>query len=363
MGSLDFDAEKSSFRDFYNENFEKLQAALSSFTTLIESLVQSKSDVAISSVDGRIKDREECVSKFTRKYRTALEASKAPYTIRDNIIDLIGLRIVCLYEDEVESVKDAILEEFEVIEITDKISQVEGTEGSFGYKGLHLDLKLNETRKGMAEYRLYADYPFELQIRTVVQDSWSILDHKIKYKKSIPNNLKRRINTLAALFELADREFRAIRDATRIELEQTEEIYPQIEAETKDAEAGPADENHDQHTVQSGRYAPLNAFFFLRIAQHFFPKFEFESHKVDGFTQEIVSLKPNISRGKFNYYLRETFSVVKQYQEEFEKSGERMNPFTMMRHCLYTGESEVFSAILTDTARDRFDAWLKDQKK
>lgn len=363
MGSLDFDAEKSSFRDFYNENFENLQAALSSFRTLIESLVQSKSDVAISSVDGRIKEREECVSKFTRKYRTALEASKTPYTIRDNITDLIGLRIVCLYEDEVESVKNAILEEFEVIEITDKISQVEGTEGSFGYKGLHLDLKLNEIRKGMAEYRLYADYAFELQIRTVVQDSWSILDHKIKYKKSIPNGLKRRINTLAALFELADREFRAIRDATRIELEQTEEIYPQIEAETKDAEAGAPGENHGQQTVQSGRYAPLNAFFFLRIAQHFFPRFEFESHKVDGFTQEIVSLKPNISRGKFNFYLRETFSTVKQYQEEFEKSGERMNPFTMMRHCLYAGDNEVFSAILTDTARDRFDAWMKDQSK
>jgi len=363
MGSLDFDAEKSSFREFYNENFESLQAALSSFRTLIESLVQAKSDIAVSSVEGRIKDREECISKFTRKYRTALEASKTPYTIRDKITDLIGIRIVCLYEDEVERIKTTILEEFEVIEITDKISQVEGTEGSFGYKGLHIDLKLNETRKGMAEYRLYAEYPFELQIRTVIQDSWSILDHKIKYKKSIPNSLKRRINTLAALFELADREFRAIRDATRIELEQTEEIYPQIEAETKDAEVSSSDGSDPEQAVQPGRYAPLNAFFFLRIAQHFFPKFDFESHKVDGFTQEIISLKPNISRGKFNFYLREKFSTIKQYQDEFEKSGERMNPFTMMRHCLYAGDKEVFSAILTDTARDRFDKWLNDQKK
>ena len=48
---------------------------------------------------------------------------------------------------------------------------------------------------------------FELQIRTIIQDSWSVLDHKIKYKKSIPGQLKRRINVLSALFELADREF------------------------------------------------------------------------------------------------------------------------------------------------------------
>ena len=98
MSSLDFDAEKKSFREFYNENLGNLHAALSSFATLIESLVQSKSDVAISSVNGRIKDREECISKFTRKYRTALEASKTPYTIQDKITDIIGLRIVCLYE-------------------------------------------------------------------------------------------------------------------------------------------------------------------------------------------------------------------------------------------------------------------------
>jgi ppGpp synthetase/RelA/SpoT-type nucleotidyltranferase len=47
----------------------------------------------------------------------------------------------------------------------------------------------------------------ELQIRTVIQDAWSILDHKIKYKNSIPQNLKRRINRLSALFEIADDEF------------------------------------------------------------------------------------------------------------------------------------------------------------
>ncbi len=356
MSSLDFDAEKDSFREFYNEDNENLHAALSSFTTLIKSLLQSKSNVAISSVEGRIKDREECISKFTRKYRTALEASKTLYTIRDRITDLIGLRIVCLYEDDVESVKKAILEEFDVLEITDKISQVEGTEGSFGYKGLHLDLNLNKTRKEMTEYRLYADYAFELQIRTVVQDSWSILDHKIMYKKSIPNNLKRRINTLAALFELADREFREIRDATQAELERTEQIYNLIDDETKGAEGEIENRSSDQDAVQPGRYAPLNAFYFLRIAQHFFTNFDFEPHKVDGFTQEIVSLKSDLSRGKFNFYLQETIKTVKQYQE---KSGERMNPFTMMRHCLYLGEKDVFAAILTDTARAQFDEWQK----
>ena len=66
----------------------------------------------------------------------------------------------------------------------------------------------------MREYQRYSNLRFEVQIRTIIQDAWSVLDHKIKYKKSIPLNMKRRINTLAALFELADREFFSIRQET-----------------------------------------------------------------------------------------------------------------------------------------------------
>ena len=82
MSSLDFGIEKSAFREFYDNDRDTLNAALDSFKTLIESLLLSIPEVAISSTTGRIKDRDECISKFTRKYRTALESAKTPYTIR-----------------------------------------------------------------------------------------------------------------------------------------------------------------------------------------------------------------------------------------------------------------------------------------
>jgi putative GTP pyrophosphokinase len=365
MGSLDFEVEKADFRRFYDEHRDNLQAALESFETLISSLLHPLSDVAISNIEGRVKDREECIRKFSQKYRTALETSKTPYTLREKTTDLIGLRVVCLYEDDVEHIKNAIALEFDVLHITDKTAQMEGTEDSFGYKGLHLDLKLSAERQGMAEYRSYAEYPFELQIRTVVQDSWSIIDHKIKYKKSIPNSLKRRINTLAALFELADREFGAIRDATSVELAQAEKIYPEIEKETEAAGEDLVNEDEDDGgkiPVKRARYNPLDAFSLLRIAQHFFPGFEFEPRKVDGFTEEITALNPDLSRGKLNFYFREAITHVKQYQLDFEKAGDKMNPFTVMRHCLYVGDKVVFNSILTDTAREHFDAWLEKVK-
>lgn len=312
-------------------------------------------------VEGRIKDGEECLSKFRRKYQTKLEEEQQEYTIRDRITDLIGLRVICFYEDDVERVRQLIETEFDVIDVTNKTAQIEGTEDSFGYKGLHLDLRLSAVRQTMKEYAAYVDFPFELQIRTVVQDSWSILDHKIKYKKSIPNNLKRRINTLAALFELADREFRAIRDGTAEAINATE-AYEAIEEETANApneapQPTPADE-------PPPRFTTLDAFSLLRIAHHFFPNEEFEAHKIDGFTQEVIRLEPDISRGRFNFYLRETIGEVHRYKAEFEAKPENgsINPFTEMRHCLYMANREKFTPMLTDRARESLDAWLAKRK-
>ncbi|MBT9589363.1 MAG: (p)ppGpp synthetase, partial [Thiobacillus sp.] len=227
---------------------------------------------------------------------------------------------------------------------------LENTEGSFGYKGLHLDLKLGASRRELPEYATYAEFSFEVQIRTIIQDSWSVLDHKIKYKKSIPNRLKRRINTLAALFELADREFREIRDATTEEIEK-EQVEPD------DISQDPPPNVHGSST---GRPVNLNAFSFLKIANHFFNGYEFEAHKVDGFTQEIVEIEPNISRAKFNFYMRENISKVKRYQAAFEKANpnDKFNPYTIIRHSLYLGNKTAFASILTNIAKDTFESWL-----
>lgn len=357
MASINFDAEKSAFRDFYETNRNLLEDAKDSFITLTNALTRHSGNIPIAKIEGRIKDKEECIRKFNRKYRTQLESSSTPYSIKESITDLIGLRVVCLYEDDIHKIKKCFEEHFKVIDITDKISQIEETEGSFGYKGLHLDLKLNTERQQLPEYGIYAEFRFEVQIRTIIQDSWSVLDHKIQYKKSIPHELRRRINILAALFELADREFHEIRNST-IEAIEKEEISD--EALTQETEAS----NTTQE--QSGpRHASLNAFSFLKIARHFFKEFEFESHKVDGFTEEIINLQPDITRGKFNYYMRENISNVKRYQAEFEKNNpsDRLNPYTLIRHCLYCGDKQIFCDILTKIAKEGFEKWLNGNGK
>jgi putative GTP pyrophosphokinase len=356
VASLDFDAEKVAFRSYYDETSALMEGAKASFITLLRSLLAG-GEYAPATVTGRLKDREESIRKFGRKYREALERSETAYEIKEHITDLIGLRLVCLYEDDVEPISTIIREQFEVIDVTDKIAKIESTENEFGYKGLHLDLRLGAERAGMPEYATFAPFRFELQIRTIIQDSWSALDHKIKYKKSIPADLKRRINTLAALFELADREFRQVRDATSAAIERAQ--GEDLEAEGSE---GPQQDAIDAQDVAPGQYAALDSFRLLRIARHFFPNFEFEPQKVDGFTAEVIDRQPGISRGRFNFYLRETIGLVRRYREHFLASGfgDTFNAYTEMRHCLYAANREAFSDILVTIARERFDAWMAD---
>ena len=346
--------EESAFHAYYAQERPALDHACAFYMALLQSLLSQARDIDIAKVEGRVKDRDECLRKFSRKYRPALEESNAPYEIRHYITDLVGVRVVCLYEDELEKVAQIVQSHFDVIDVSNKVSAMEGTEASFGYKGLHLDLRLNAALAALPENAAYAGQPFELQVRTIIQDSWSVLDHRIKYKKSIPGQLKRRINVLSALFELADREFRQIRDATAAEL---------LQAPDETAEPAPdATADLPAPARAAAASSELNAFTFLKIATHFFKDFEFEPSKVDGFVDDIQAWSPGMTRARFNSLMRETIGVVKRYKQHFEEQNPQasFNPYTVIRHCLYLSNKTAFRPALRNSARESFEAWLND---
>lgn len=343
MPTSEFERERARFLAFHAQHVAQWRVAAAAYAAQLQDILAEP--VPGCKVDWRIKDAHEALRKFSRKYRAGLEESGTPYEIRHYLSDLIGLRVVCLYEDELEKVANTVRGHFQVIDTTDKVSAVEGTEASFGYKGLHLDLRPMPAPDPHAP----PGEPFELQIRTVIQDSWAILDHKIKYKKAIPGPLKRRISVLAALFELADREFRQIRDETELELRAAPD---ESEDERPD---------HIPATPRDVANSQLNAFTFLKIATHFFKDFEFEPHKVDGFVEDIHGWAPDINRARFNHLVRSHIGTVKRYRmflEEKDGAGS-FNPYTVMRHCLYLGDKQVFAAALRKVARTRFDTWLQ----
>lgn len=353
MASLDFDLEKRIFREFYDNNEPQFEEVKNAYIAAINSLI-TQSDVGeVTKVEGRVKDKEECIKKFHRKYQNKLEADEHPYEIKNFLSDLIGIRIVSLYEDQIVVIAELLKDHFRIIDVTNKIAAIESTEDLFGYKGLHMDLLPSRDMGLSSQCQTIVTLPFEVQIRSLIQDAWSVLDHKIKYKKSIPNDLKRRINVLSALFELADREFKEIRTAT-IELMQQATVDPINESSAENADAV-----NEASVITSGK--EINAFNFLRIAGHFFKDFEFEDYKVDNFVQDILKQDNDFNRSALHKSLVENLKTVRDYRDEFMLGNPEstFSPYTTIRHCLYLYDQETFVRILSKGPRERFAKWLQ----
>jgi ppGpp synthetase/RelA/SpoT-type nucleotidyltranferase len=356
LASLDFDLEIRNFKKYYDKNRPLFEEAKNAYISAVNALTKQADVGEVTKVEGRVKDKLECIKKFQRKYQSKLEAAEQPYEIKDYLSDLIGIRIVCLYEDQINTVSLSLKNQFRIIEVTNKTAAIESTEDLFGYKGLHMDLSLTKEMAAEPRYKPFASLPFEVQIRSLIQDAWSVLDHKIKYKKSIPSDLKRRINVLSALFELADREFKEIRNATT-------ELMNQ---ETKTPFIDNPESNHEptEQTTQEHGSKAINAFSFMRVAGHFFKDFEFQSYKVDNFVQDILKLDDNFRKSDLHKSLNENLKIVKDYRDDFlaEDLEKTFGPYTTIRHCLYLYDQKTFKRILSKGPTNRFGAWLKENR-
>lgn len=310
--------EIDEFKVWYGNQLPYHDAAVHFFCELIATIPK------VESIKGRTKSLDECISKFKRKYLPHLKADEQNFKIRDSLTDLIGIRAICYYSEEVYEIRRRLRKYFREIEITDKSDLLERTDDKFGYKSLHLQLVLKNRLVDIAEAHRYKDVKIELQIRTVIQDAWSVLDHKIKYKNSIPQNLKRRINRLSALFEIADDEFLNIQKEISLQ------------------------ERNINNRLQKGgkieKTKALDVFRFLFVALKFFPEYNFIEYKVDGFVQEILLQKKDFTEGEMNDALSKNLSNVNAIEKQIKQS---LNPYTKIRYCLYMSNLKVFERILS----------------
>lgn len=111
---------------------------------------------------------------------------------------------------DIEKIESIIRKEFDVIEKVDKLTD-KGTD-RFGYGAIHFIVKLGKGSAG-ARYDDLKDLVCEIQVRTVLQDAWAIIDHHLVYKNEsdVPTQLQRKLNSLAGLFETADDQFDRVR--------------------------------------------------------------------------------------------------------------------------------------------------------
>ena len=174
-------------------------------SSLITDLLRDSS-LRAHSVSARVKTRESMARKLSER--------NPPYSHLDEITDVIGIRIITYFDDDVDLVASTIEANFDVDadNSVDKRSLLEPDR--FGYLSVHYVATLSETRASLREWARFADRKFEIQIRSILQHAWAEIEHDLGYKSAIavPGHLRRRFSRLAGLLEVADEEFTRIRD-------------------------------------------------------------------------------------------------------------------------------------------------------
>ena len=191
---IEFDSEEISQIFKQNEHlYEKLQTE--SLFSLEEEL--AKTNIKIHSIPSRIKGLDSFLDKINF-YRI-----KNPF---EEINDIVGLRVICLFLTDIEKIGNVIRNSFDVIKEDNKIDNSKFA--SFGYLSVHFIVKLGKNFKG-TRYNNILDMPFEVQVRTIAMDAWANISHYLDYKtdKDIPKELKRDFYALSGMFYVADKHF------------------------------------------------------------------------------------------------------------------------------------------------------------
>ncbi|MGQ4491393.1 GTP pyrophosphokinase family protein [Streptomyces sp. SAS_281] len=195
----------------------------------------AEAGIMVQSVEYRV--------KTWRSAQTKVEAAPDKYTGYGSLTDLLGVRVITYFDDEVDLISELIEREFEIDEANSVDKRALLDPDRFGYLSRHYILSLDPRRESLIEYRQYKGLGFELQVRSLLQHAWAEIEHDLGYKSkgSLPKATRRQFYRLAGLLEMADEQFRQLRDAHQ---SYSEEVHSKIDASQMDLPL-------DQLTIQS----------------------------------------------------------------------------------------------------------------
>lgn len=165
-------------------------------------LEETSAHLGVQVVDMRVKGRDSLARKLARPDRV--------YVQLDAVKDVLGLRVVTLFEDQVDQVAALIQRALEIDWAHSVDKRRLQDPSMFGYRSLHYVCRAPHAWDVPAAVR---GWPFEIQVRSVLQHAWAEVEHDLGYKAEaqVPVPVRRRFARLAGLLELADAEFLALR--------------------------------------------------------------------------------------------------------------------------------------------------------
>ena len=145
------------------------------FSVLNEELSLQYDRNPIESIKTRLKSPQSIVDKLVRR---GLPLSVE--SIEKNLNDIAGVRVICSFPSDIYMLSEAFLRQDDII-LLQKKDYIQSPKDN-GYRSLHLIVEtpifLHNQKRMMK---------VEVQFRTISMDWWASLEHKIRYKKDIPD--------------------------------------------------------------------------------------------------------------------------------------------------------------------------------
>ena len=153
----------------------------------------------IESVTGRVKTVSSIIDKLQKKH---IQMDH----IVEEMDDIAGIRIMCQFTEDIGKVVDIIRgrQDMRIREEKDYITNAKAS----GYQSYHIILDYDVyTVSGCTTIQA------EIQIRTMAMNFWATIEHSLqyKYRKGIPDDIRKKLRNAADATEALDREMSYVR--------------------------------------------------------------------------------------------------------------------------------------------------------
>jgi len=157
----------------------------------------------IETIKTRLKTPKSVIEKMNRISKPVTVES-----IEKELSDVAGVRVICSFVDDIYKLADmlALQDDVYVLRIKDYIKNPKPS----GYRSLHMII---EVPIFLSKEKRYMRV--EVQLRTIAMDFWASLEHKLHYKKDIPQEhakeIAQQLHDCAQIVSETDQKMLAIR--------------------------------------------------------------------------------------------------------------------------------------------------------